>query len=173
VHSCLQAVFNELTKNERAGKDLPFITAISHLCSGIVDSEDRKLLSGLIETTEHCLQYPIDEKKLWIFPTNKEVIAHIAAILKITQKTKFSVRIIAQHQSTKAGKSTKDEAQLLLNSRSRADLMPSFLDLAIGSRVCLTRNLCVAAGLVNGAQGTVESFVFKTKVPDILLPTLL
>ena len=50
------------------------------------------------------------------------------------------------------------------------DLMPSFLDLAIGSRVRLTRNLCVAAGLVNGAQGTVESFVFKTKVPDILLP---
>jgi hypothetical protein len=55
-------------------------------------------------------------------------------------------------------------------SLDRADLMPSFLDLAIGSRVRLTRNLCVAAGLVNGAQGTVESFVFKTKVPDILLP---
>jgi hypothetical protein len=57
-------VFNELTKNERTGEDLPFITAISHLRSGIVDSEDRKLLSGLIKATEHCLQYPIDDKEL-------------------------------------------------------------------------------------------------------------
>ena len=164
-------VFYELTKNERAGEDLPFISALSHLRQGLVDTKDRQTLSSLICSRDYCLQNELDARELWLFPTNKEVNLHNADMLKRQQKNNFSIRIISQHTSTKC-KASKDEAQLLLTSRSRdADTLPCYLDLAIGSRVRLTKNLCVSAGLVNGAQGVIEKIVFKNMIPDKLLPS--
>jgi ATP-dependent exoDNAse (exonuclease V) alpha subunit len=43
----------------------------------------------------------------------------------------------------------------------RKELMLSYINLFIGSRVRLTRNLFVEGGLYNGAMGTVWGFVFR------------
>lgn len=163
-------VFHELTKNERAGEDVPFVSALSHLRQGFVDTKDMQMLSSLMCSREYCLQNQLDARELWLFPTNKEVDYHNADMLKRQQKNNFSMRIISQHTSTKC-KASMEDAQQLLASRSRdAGTLPSYLDLAIGSRVRLTKNLCVSAGLVNGAQGVIENFIFKKNVPDRLLP---
>jgi hypothetical protein len=41
----------------------------------------------------------------------------------------------------------------------------TFIDLQIGSRVRIIKNICVRMGLHNGAMGTVHAFVYKGEGP--------
>lgn len=55
----------------------------------------------------------------------------------------------------------KDLPSLSLNNAAVETGLHDNLNLAIGCRVMLTTNLCVQAGLVNGALGTVNDIVYS------------
>lgn len=87
------------------------------------------------------------------------------------------VKVIARHVPSKMGlpfpdKETNNELYGVLGSRKggRADLMVSYMNLFIGSRVRVIRNLFVEGGLFNGAMGTVWGFVYEGPGPPANSP---
>jgi hypothetical protein len=84
------------------------------------------------------------------------------------------VTVLARHTAEQVGTPAADTREILneLYSRTgsrkggRSDLMVSHMNLFIGSRVRLTRNLLVEAGLYNGAMGSVWGFVYKGTGPQ-------
>ena len=46
-----------------------------------------------------------------------------------------------------------------------------FIDLAVGARVMVTRNLATQIGIYNGATGIVVGFGFHTAIPEESFPT--
>ncbi len=109
----------------------------------------------------------------FIFAFKKSVAKHNEACLQalLSIPTVLGMRIVAEHRRLIKGKSvapSSSDSQLLLQmTKATAKEHPAYIDLAIGSRVRLTSNLCIPLGLTNGAQGTVVAFLFGTEPPTV------
>jgi hypothetical protein len=106
---------------------------------------------------------------LWITSTHNKV-AEINNAYKERRlnNNEQMFTIIARHIPSKAGSpalTPKVRRKLYAEAGDRKgrrdSLMLSHMDLFVGSRVRLTRNLFVQGGLYNGAMGTVWGFVFR------------
>lgn len=111
---------------------------------------------------------------LWITSTHSQ----IAAINKRFKNKRLAenipmVKVVCRHVPSKIGglypdKDIRDKLCGELGSRKggRADLMVSYMNLFVGTRVRLIRNMFVEGGLYNGGMGTVWGFVYEGAGPQ-------
>ena len=83
----------------------------------------------------------------------------------LLSQQKFNVRIIANHvpansQNEMPNENIRKELFSLNRRRNKVFKTPAYLDLCIGSKVMLTRNLGTDINLVNGSVGIVKGFGF-------------
>jgi ATP-dependent exoDNAse (exonuclease V) alpha subunit len=91
--------------------------------------------------------------------------------IKLQADNAQHIRIYARY-TTDSLQTTVDEATAtLLSLQTAPEYDDPKLDLAIGSRVRVTRNIATQLGLFKGALGTVHSMAFKGKIPDDKMPT--
>uniref|UniRef100_A0AAY4BQU8 ATP-dependent DNA helicase n=1 Tax=Denticeps clupeoides TaxID=299321 RepID=A0AAY4BQU8_9TELE len=115
-------------------------------------AEDKVLLSRVIVEAEHC---PTDV--LHIFPTNKQVDDHNAAV--VASLSLEVVDVWAQDfRKDKMGK----RLVLLHCVSGRKQELPDKSQAAVGAQVMLIRNQDVEDGLVNGTFGTIANIVTTT-----------
>uniref|UniRef100_A0AAY4BKL5 ATP-dependent DNA helicase n=1 Tax=Denticeps clupeoides TaxID=299321 RepID=A0AAY4BKL5_9TELE len=115
-------------------------------------AEDKVLLSRVIVEAEHC-----STDVLHIFPTNKQVDEHNAAV--VASLSSDVVDVWAQDfRKDKTGK----RLVLLHCISGRKQDLPDKIQAAVGARVMLIRNLDVEDGLVNGTFGTIANIVTTT-----------
>jgi hypothetical protein len=117
-------------------------------------------------------------KAIWIFATNGECKTfNDMCTDRLVDTGNFRIRIVAQHKDKREQTATLEYNARLLNIPLKTkklvdDIRVPFIDLAIGSRVKMLENLCVRAGIVNGAVGTVVGFRFVGDVPITLKPSI-
>ena len=90
---------------------------------------------------------------LHVYLWNKQVHAHNKSMLD-----KLSTDIVSVEANDKIPESLKGKT-IPTDPRYTGGL-PQTIDLAIGARVMLIRNVDVTDGLTNGAQGTIVDFIF-------------
>ena len=174
--------FFELTENIRArceggGVLSPFAAALSNLRIGQLTSKDTKLFNGRFCTPDIALQRA-NPKAIWIFASNQECKQfNDSCTERLVELRNFRIRIVAQHKDNRGNIAPLNiNAQLLkipLTCKKTADdVRVPYLDLAIGSRVKTLDNLCIRAGIVNGAVGTVVGFRFVNETPPNLKPSI-
>jgi len=106
---------------------------------------------------------------VWITSTHDEIAKINQAYLQEQlRKKKKLVHIIADHRVKKIGaavptQAIRDRLYAIGGDRKgqRGNLMLAHLEMAVGTRVRVTRNLAVEMGLYNGAMGTVYGFAYK------------
>jgi hypothetical protein len=172
--------FFELTENIRAreahGVLSPFASALSNLRVGQLNHKDQLLLNGRFCSPEFAMEHA-HPKAIWIFSTNRECKNfNDMCTDRLVDAGKFRIRVIAQHKDKREQTATLELNARLLNIPLKTkklvdDVRVPFIDLAIGSRVKMLENLCVRAGIVNGAVGTVIGFRFVDDVPTTLKPS--
>ena len=98
-----------------------------------------------------------NEKAIWMANTKKEVEnINNMCFNNLTQNGKLSYRIVAEHIPSKALIPFPDEQTKEELYKYEDDSSPSYIDLAIGSRVSINKNLATQIGCYNGALGTVR-----------------
>jgi hypothetical protein len=173
--------FFELTENIRARKAngvlSPFASALSNLRVGQLNHKDQQLLNGRFCSPEFAMERA-HSKAIWIFATNGECKTfNDMCTDRLVDAGNFRIRIVAQHKDKREQTATLEHNARLLNIPLKTkklvdDVRVPFIDLAIGSRVKMLENLCVRAGIVNGAVGTVVGFRFVGDVPITLKPSI-
>ncbi|XP_038135176.1 uncharacterized protein LOC119779572 [Cyprinodon tularosa] len=111
---------------------------------------DRDLLSQRITEPALC-----PTEVLHIFPTNKLVDEHNSATLALLHSNIITIDADDFQKDPRTGRMVRREKPCKGGRNDLADT----LKLAESSRVMLTRNIDVQNGLVNGAFGTLTSFV--------------
>ena len=173
--------FFELTENIRARNETkgvlpPFAAALSHLRIGRMTANDKTLFNQRFVLREFAMDRA-HPKAIWIFATNQECKQfNEMCTERLVKEGKFRFRVVAQHRDKRGQTAPHDENAKLLKvtpkiKKSADDLRVPYMDLAIGSRVKMLENLCVRAGIVNGAVGTVVGFRFVGAVPNRLKPS--
>ena len=110
---------------------------------------------------------------IWIAALHKNIRAINNSYLRdFVRKEKKVYRVVANHVGTKVNVPPPDaETQNRLYQVQGCEkggirqLHVTHLDLCVGTRVRLTENTCVEAGLFNGAMGTVMGFVYAKADP--------
>ena len=97
---------------------------------------------------------------LHVYATNKEVNKYNIDMLKSVSSEMKEVLAKDFRKDKRTGKLKQSNQQV---STSATDSLPDSLLLAEGARVMLTRNVDVSDGLVNGATGTITSFLYNSK----------
>ncbi len=168
--------FFELTENVRAranGGITPFALGLQHIRLGVPTEADLAYFSTLFCNYDECVAHQQHDKEIFIFAFKKSVAKHNETCLKalLSNPDVWGMRVIAAHIRTVKGKPISPsaiEAQQLLKMTKgdKAKEHAAYVDLAIGSRVRLTTNLCIPLGLTNGAQGTVTALLFGRDPPS-------
>lgn len=170
--------FFELTENVRARRGFggisPFASGLMHIRLGVPTDDDISYFTSLFKNYDHCVLNPQHAKEIFIFAFKKSVQQHneacLNALLSSNDPQMWGLRVIAEHKRNVRGQSVlpsaSDAQKLLQMTKGKSKEHPAYVDLAIGSRVRLTANLCIPLGLTNGAQGTVVSFMFGTEPPS-------
>lgn len=112
---------------------------------------------------------------IWITSTHVKIAAINDKFKKENIKNGVRmVKVIARHTprdvntpSPNAGIRTVLYSEKGSRSGGRSDLMVSYMNLFVGTRVRLIRNLFVEGGLFNGAMGTVWGFAYRGSGPDL------
>jgi hypothetical protein len=173
--------FFELTENIRArqadGVLSPFASALSNLRVGQLNQKDQLLLNERFCSPDFAMEHA-HPKAIWIYATNGECKKfNDMCTDRLADAGNFRIRIVAQHKDKREQTATLEQNARLLNiplktKKQVNDVRVPFIDLAIGSRVKTLENLCVRAGIVNGAVGTVIGFRFVDDVPKTLKPSV-
>jgi hypothetical protein len=58
---------------------------------------------------------------------------------------------------------TLDKLYKISGNDKDRDIMSSYIDLTLGTRVRVTRNICIELGIFNGAMGTIIGFSYTKK----------
>ena len=144
----------KLTEIMRQREDGDFAQLLNRLrVKGKTDSlseEDRTLLTSAVADAKDC-----PSNALHIFATNKEVDQHNASVV-----AKLDARVINVWAEDNR-KDPRTGAMLILKSciKGKKTELPDKIQVAIGARVMLIRNLDVEDGLVNGTFGTIANIV--------------
>ncbi|KAE8739488.1 hypothetical protein FOCC_FOCC015019 [Frankliniella occidentalis] len=147
-----------LTVSQRQA-DATFRDALDRLSVGTSTEEDYNRFSSRFRLNVPAAEREQFNDALHVYTTRGEVAAHNTA--KLVELDQPVARIAARHNNAKAKAASADCAQGL----------EPVVYLAKGSRVMLRSNLWLAAGLVNGATGTVVDIIYSPdKSPPDDLP---
>ena len=170
--------FKMLTTNVRAqsteGQINLFAEGVSKIRLGdtsgdVLELFNSRLTLGMQEAMR--VAHPL---AIWIAATHK-VIASIneAFARKLTAEGGTIVRLIADHVGKNATIAKPDVATRNQLYSMRGDpkggvrgLSLSYIDVQIGTRVRITKNMSVQHGLFTGSMGTIHGFVYQGNGPD-------
>lgn len=120
-------------------KDNTWLNILREVRMGKISDENYKLLR------ERVKEPPKDEKPTILFSTNVDVIQRNKKELSlIKSESMFFVSI--------------DKCQEIHKNLLETSIVPKVLELKVGCKVMLLKNLDIGCGLVNGAIGTVTAF---------------
>ncbi|XP_053360312.1 ATP-dependent DNA helicase PIF1-like [Clarias gariepinus] len=147
-----------LTEVMRQKEDLAFAELLNRLRvkqkTQALEEEDRALLIQAAKNREDC---PHDA--LHVFATNKEVHKHNLETVQALHTDIITVDAEDYRKDPKIGLTKKLHKPVI---GKREDLLDT-IQLAVGVRVMVTRNLDVEDGIVNGSFGKVATIVTTTK----------
>ena len=154
--------YDELTINERQKKDGGFSTILDSVRRGNLTDEITATLQDRVSST------PISEKfaelqgcgmtPVCLFPTTKQCDKVNGDMLSLLETKMHVIPCIDEIDETKSTAKWQEKAAQQLEKLNRdcnnTAGLEAVLNLAVGARVMLRRNIDVKAGLVNGAIGT-------------------
>ncbi|XP_035675782.1 uncharacterized protein LOC118415349 [Branchiostoma floridae] len=158
-----------LTINHRQENDKQYTELLNRVRLGLPSSADIKLLESRLMTKSDIEQSPFSSA-LHIFPTRKQAAEYNKEELeRLHLQTNTQVHILKANDEMIDGpvntKSIPADDLISANTSETAGLEKN-LHLAQGCRVMLLRNILSEDGLVNGAQGTVEEFLFQSSATN-------
>lgn len=172
--------FCELVHNVRAqlqaGVASPLATFVKHARIGDVSVANGVCMAintRVVNTQEVAMRCAAPDA-IWITSTHDK-IANINGKFKRENLRKGlrMVKVIARHtpRSVDTPSPSRDIRTVLYSEKgsrngSRSDLMVSYMNLFVGTRVRIIRNLFVEGGLYNGAMGTVWGFAYRGSGPS-------
>ena len=156
-------VYDELTINERQKKDQAFSSMLDEVRRGCPSQTTLQALKERIITTSTVDKFEellsTDKSPLCLFPTREACQNFNSEMLsKLGTKTKEipCVDEVDETQGTFKWSDKAKEALKKMNSDCNLTAgLEAVLQVAVGARVMLRRNIDVSSGLVNGAVGTV------------------
>ena len=159
-HSLLWPLFRPffLTQNVRQSNDAQFSQLLNRIRLGYLHSADIDLLK-----TRLVSENAVDPNILHIYPTCESVQRHntrMQNLLEAPQTVYNAVHYFSDNDLEPNMEVT--DMSLIPDDDRDAGGLPSSLTFSVGTRVMLLRNLCVAYGLVNGAQGYVTGYHFHS-----------
>ena len=111
---------------------------------------------------------------LWLADTNKDVtkINH-QKLHQLLRSSPVAYRVLSRHTSVQPlipapNADIKEKLYKIQHDKH----CPPYIDLAVGARVMVTRNIATQLGIYNGATGTVVGFGFNKSLPDEAFPSL-
>ena len=158
-------VYDELTINERQSNDLEFSTMLDSVRRGYPTDDTLNTLQKRVFSMpvadkfaelQRCGQTPV-----CLFPKRKACAAFNSEMLS-SLPSKVHTLVCADEvdetaSTRKWSKKAADQLEKLNEDCNRTAGLEAKLELAVGARVMLRRNIDIKAGLVNGAIGTVCS----------------
>ena len=147
----------ELQQIMRQREDVAFAQMLNRLRTKLktdtLRSQDREMLQSVTKIPEDCPQ-----DALHIFATNKECQEHNTKRLftKFTDIT--TIEAVDYKKDPRTGHMARQPHPLTDSN----NVLPDILQVSVGARIMLTRNIDVEDGLVNGSFGTVSSIIMKT-----------
>ena len=175
----------ELTENMRQREDQEFVNFLNALRMGTLTIEDLEILYR--RTVPHVdLAQPPFADSVRIFPTNRQVDCYNqerSNALKETLQGGLQKMYFIKAEDKYSDESVNDYGEPANERHIPSDVnkcagLPHSIELAVGSRVMLRRNIDLDDGLVNGVLGTVEKIVFPClrrdqsfvgEIPDSIL----
>jgi hypothetical protein len=173
--------FIQLTKNiraESAGEELSPLAKFTRLARlGKVRSVLASINTCVVNSPEVAMR-DAHAEAVWITSTHRRINAINEAFLDALTKDGScpKTRLIAKHVPSKPSVNPPAPAtrhQLYSmggGAKSQGGgvtaQMPTYMDLCIGSRVRIVKNLSTQCGLYNGAMGTVWGFVYEGSGPQ-------
>ena len=158
-------VYDELTINERQKSDGVFSSMLDEVRRGcpsqktIEALQDRVITSPVVDKFEELLA--AKQSPLCLFPTRKACQEFNLEMLSRLQADTKEIPCVDEVDETtgtfKWNKKATDEMKKLNSDCNLTAGLEAVLQVAIGARVMLRRNIDTAVGLVNGALGTVMS----------------
>lgn len=155
IHLWREFKFYELTTNMRQREDIEFIDILNNLRFGELTTSqleilcDRRLVNFSGEFS--------DGMAVRIFPTLKLVSDYNSRMTELLNETIRVYSVHAVDESREAATYGKRPPNNVIPSdiNNCGGLLHS-IEIAIGSRVMLRRNLCISDGLVNGVMGVIK-----------------
>ena len=142
-----------LRENVRRHSDQSYIQLLNRARVGMLTTDDIKLLKTRLVLPETTYSKP----GLCIYPTRSSVYTHNA----LCQQEICSEKIVIQAEhffsSSDAQAGLPYPSEFIPDDDRIAGNIPCSLELSVGSRVMLLRNIEVTSGLVNGALGFVNT----------------
>ncbi|XP_073724526.1 uncharacterized protein [Misgurnus anguillicaudatus] len=147
-----------LTEIMRQKEDLAFAELLNRLRvrqkTDALREEDRVLLLQAVKNTEDC---PHDA--LHIFATNKEVHMHNTKTIQAIHTDIITIDAEDYRKDPRTGVMKRQKKPV---TGKKDDLLDS-IQVAVGARIMVTRNLDVEDGIVNGCFGQIVNIVTKTR----------
>ena len=158
-------LYDELTINERQKADLVFSSMLDEVRRGCPSPEtlqslqDRVITVPVVDKFEELLANK--QSPLCLFPTRKACLDFNSNMLSTLEaETQKIPRIDEVNETIGTFKWSKKAAEKLKKLNSDCNMtagLEALLQIAVGARVMLRRNVDTSKGLVNGALGTVIS----------------
>ena len=157
-------VYDELTINERQSNDLEFSTMLDSVRRGYPTDDTLNTLQKRVFSMpvadkfaelQRCSQTPV-----CLFPKRKACAAFNSEMLSSLPSKVHTLCVpmkLTKPRARKWSKKAADQLEKLNDDCNRTAGLEAKLELAVGARVMLCRNIDIKAGLVNGAIGTVCS----------------
>lgn len=165
--------YDELTVNVRQQSDQEFAKALSNIRLGILSDDDNRLLSERVidlggnDTTERCLSKLVEivetlpANNVCLFPTREQCRHLNEAMLNRIESEKIvliaddDIEAKTEEQRKKAAKSLEKLRQKGKFSQTAG--LEDRIEIKVGAKIMLLRNLDVPSGLVNGAIGIIKT----------------